>query len=97
MVHISNQPENEKFTEPGRWVDEDTGAIKYAWPPEGRFADLWTRVIAVTTEVERVHLFDLLRTEVYANSLLAAYEDENEQWHDVDWNVLRQWQENSGD
>lgn len=80
------------FTEPGRWVD-DTGVIRYAWPPEGRFADLWRRVTEVTTEEERIALQTLIHHEVDANSTLVAYQDDEGEWHDVEpnWEEPKKW------
>lgn len=82
------------WTEPGRWVNE-LGQIVYAWPPEGRFADLWRRIEAAVTEDERgeaVALLNLWRDE---NSTLVAYTDDDGEWVDCepDWSVPEQWKD----
>lgn len=80
------------WTEPGRWVNE-SGQIVYAWPPEGRFAELWRRAEGIITDDEKGDLLALLRLWQDENSTLVAYTDEAGQWVNVepDWDVPTEW------
>lgn len=78
--------------EPGRSVADD-GRIVYAWPPEGRFAELWRRVDSITTDEEEDELISLLVRWRDDNTTLAAYTDENGEWVDVEprWEHIADW------
>ena len=81
------------FTEPGRHVEVD-GRIVYAWPPEGRFADLWLRFVAAfPDDVERCEVETLVRKWVDESSTLCSYTDEDGRWVDVtpDWDIPEGW------
>ncbi len=84
------------WTEPGRSVAED-GRIVYAWPPLGRFADLWARFAAAFDEDEMYDLLSLGAEWRADESTLVAYTDENGEWVDVepDWTLPQQWTEES--
>jgi len=80
-------------TEPGRHVAAD-GRIIYAWPAEGRYADLWRRMVqAFPHDTERVEVAALLERWQDEQDTLVSYTDDNGDWVDVepDWNVLRRW------
>lgn len=83
---------SDPYTEPGRTVAED-GRIVYAWPPEGRFADLWRRFDGAFNDAEKHELAALLRRWIDENSTLVAYEDDDGVWHDVkpDWSMPERW------
>lgn len=90
--------EEDKWTEPGRWVADD-GTIRYAWPPQGRFHELWVKFSSLhLTDDEKFELLALLTLWGDENSTLVAIE-ENGEWIDVepDWSVPEQWlEENNG-
>ncbi len=73
------------FTEPGRSVGE-SGVILYAWPPEGRFADVWRRFLeSFPTDEERIVLRSLIARWMDETSRLVAYTDDAGEWVDVTW------------
>lgn len=78
--------------EPGRHVTPD-GRIEYSWPPEGRYAALWSRIDAVLTDDEKHHAIALLHRWRDDTSTLVAYTDENGEWVDVepDWTIPDGW------
>ncbi len=83
--------------EPGRHVT-DTGRIVYSWPPSGRFADLWARIVAAfPDEEERCEAMALLDRWVDETSTLVAIgtfdEDGRCEWEDVepDWSTPAAW------
>lgn len=84
--------------ERGMWIGDD-GAIRYAWPPEGRFADIWDRCKTTFTEQERWHLSSLLNHWMDDNSRCVSrcYQDEETGewvWEDVaqpDWSMPEGW------
>lgn len=79
------------WTEPGRSVAED-GRIVYAWPPAGRFRELWERFSAAFDDDEKTWLLALLRRWQHEESTLVAYTDPvTGQWVEVepDWTGLR--------
>ena len=81
------------IVEPGRHVT-DTGRIVYNWPPEGRFADLWRRlVVALPGEQEKLEAAALLarwEDEVDAR-IVAIIEDDDEVDVEPDWNMPAGW------
>lgn len=78
--------------EPGRYVTE-SGLIKYCWPPEGRFVELWARIEAAIKPEERSDAISLLHLWREETSTLVAYTDENGEWVDCepDWSVPEAW------
>jgi hypothetical protein len=83
---------SDHWTEPGRSVDA-SGRIHYAWPPAGRFHELWSRFDAAFSDDEKHDLLALLREWQHAGSTLVAYTDLFGDWHDVepDWNEPNRW------
>ncbi len=80
-------------TEPGRHVDE-AGRIIDAWPPVGRFADLWRRIeAALPSDHDKTEAVALLALWQFETSTLVAYEDDDDEWVDVepDWTVPGGW------
>lgn len=80
------------WTEPGRWVADD-GAIRYDWPPQGRFAGMWERFReAFPDESEWSEVHALFLRWQHENSTLVAYTDGGE-WVDVepDWSLPERW------
>lgn len=71
----------------------DNGAVVYHWPPGGPFRELWDRVAAPLSDVERCDLHSLLTVWMHETSTLVSYEDENGEWVDVepDWSIPDDW------
>jgi hypothetical protein len=78
--------------EPGRWVADD-GRVVYAWPPEGRFVKVWSRLHAAFSDDEKHDVLALLLLWRDENSTLVAYADDDGEWVDVepDWDVPGGW------
>lgn len=79
--------------EPGCWVDH-MGRVRYAYPPVGRFAELWERITAITTEEERCLLAGLISNEIHENSTVIAVKDLlDEEWTEVapNWDDPPPW------
>lgn len=84
--------------EPGRHVAE-SGRIVYAWPPVGRFAALWRRLeAALPSDHDKTEAVALLTLWQFETSTLVAYEDDDDEWVDVepDWDVPGGWLEPGG-
>ena len=84
---------DDPWTEPGRHVDEETGAIVTHWPPEGRFKVLWERFHAEVPDDEKSDVLALLRAWQDENSTLDSYTNDGGEWVDVrpDWSVPGEW------
>ncbi len=81
------------FNEPGRHVNAD-GLIIYAWPPQGRFADLWKRIeAALPSDHDKIEAAAMLVKWHDENSTLVYIEDDDGEWVDVepDWDVPDGW------
>ena len=81
-----------RWTELGREVAPD-GRIVYAWPPEGRFAEVWARFDQAFTDEDKGILWSLLPQWQSEMSTLVAYTNAHGEWVDVepDWSVVDAW------
>jgi len=80
------------LTEPGRHVADD-GLHVYAWPPEGRFADLWRRIgEALPSDDDKDEAASLLCLWLAEDSTDVAYIDDGELVDvEPDWDVPGGW------
>lgn len=73
------------WIELGRSVGE-SGVLVYAWPPEGRFKELWARFEAAFPDPDdRITLRSLVARWMDETSRLVAYTDDAGEWVDVSW------------
>lgn len=80
------------FTEPGRHV-ADNGRIVTHWPPEGRFAALWARIVAaLPDDADKGDAIPLLMKWRDENSTLLGYMEDGV-WYDTepDWSEVESW------
>lgn len=85
--------------EPGRHTDED-GRIVYAWPPKGRFRELWDRVDAITSKEEKHELLSLLLLWRDEGSSVVGIVHEDGTYEDLepDWEKFKKfWSPNPFD
>jgi hypothetical protein len=87
---------DDDFIEEGRYVDE-YGAIRYVWPPIGRFGHLWREFQShFPDESTWPEIEALLRYWQEEASTLVAYTDEFGEWVDVEpqWDMIERWLNN---
>ncbi len=86
MTFVADDPEK-------RLSDTDSGTVVFNWPPEGVYADLWTRLDSAFTDGEKLILRLLITKWVSEDSTLVAVRDETGEWTDVepDWAKVQDW------
>lgn len=81
-----------RWEEPGCHVDSN-GVIRYDWPPQGRFVDLWKRFDDALTETEKHELLSLVCLWRDENSTLVSiiHEDGTEEDLEPDWEAIQKY------
>lgn len=71
------------WNEPGRYIDE-AGGIRYQWPPEGRFVDLWKRFDDAFSDEEKHDLMSLIGMWRDEHSTLVSFSTPDGDWIHVE-------------